>query len=188
LEYEYFLLIFIVSLVTLFWLYSECIHTLNLHFNILHLNPIQERQLIASVAVKWCGYIIIKVGTWFYCLNSLAITLLKMIIIWHYLINAVCILTSVQFLFHQLQVRDDEGRRRFHGAFTGGYSAGYYNTVGSKEGISSLGNHNHGVSELNFKAGRVLTLWMNVQGGHPSHLNHPGRTEQKSKSRIYWIF
>lgn len=32
------------------------------------------------------------------------------------------------------QVRDEEGRRRFHGAFTGGYSAGYYNTVGSKEG------------------------------------------------------
>ncbi|KAL3625134.1 hypothetical protein CASFOL_030588 [Castilleja foliolosa] len=29
---------------------------------------------------------------------------------------------------------NEEGRRRFHGAFTGGYSAGYYNTVGSKEG------------------------------------------------------
>jgi hypothetical protein len=24
---------------------------------------------------------------------------------------------------------DEEGRRRFHGAFTGGYSAGYFNTV-----------------------------------------------------------
>ncbi|KAL5725999.1 hypothetical protein ACHQM5_009072 [Ranunculus cassubicifolius] len=34
----------------------------------------------------------------------------------------------------QQEVRDEEGRRRFHGAFTGGYSAGYYNTVGSKEG------------------------------------------------------
>ncbi|GAA0161887.1 hypothetical protein LIER_18102 [Lithospermum erythrorhizon] len=32
------------------------------------------------------------------------------------------------------EVRDEEGRRRFHGAFTGGYSAGYYNSVGSKEG------------------------------------------------------
>ena len=32
------------------------------------------------------------------------------------------------------QVRDEQGRRRFHGAFTGGSSAGYYNTVGSKEG------------------------------------------------------
>ena len=32
------------------------------------------------------------------------------------------------------EVTDSEGRRRFHGAFTGGFSAGYYNTVGSKEG------------------------------------------------------
>ncbi|CAG7726850.1 unnamed protein product [Allacma fusca] len=31
-------------------------------------------------------------------------------------------------------VLDENGRRRFHGAFTGGFSAGYYNTVGSKEG------------------------------------------------------
>ncbi|OAA51646.1 DUF1604 domain protein [Metarhizium rileyi] len=31
-------------------------------------------------------------------------------------------------------VRDDKGRRRLHGAFTGGWSAGYFNTVGSKEG------------------------------------------------------
>ncbi|KAL6827452.1 hypothetical protein J3E69DRAFT_380544 [Trichoderma sp. SZMC 28015] len=32
------------------------------------------------------------------------------------------------------EVRDDKGRRRLHGAFTGGWSAGYFNTVGSKEG------------------------------------------------------
>ena len=31
-------------------------------------------------------------------------------------------------------VTDDKGRRRFHGAFTGGFSAGYFNTVGSKDG------------------------------------------------------
>lgn len=31
-------------------------------------------------------------------------------------------------------VTDAQGRRRFHGAFTGGYSAGYYNSVGTKEG------------------------------------------------------
>lgn len=31
-------------------------------------------------------------------------------------------------------VLDKQGRRRFHGAFTGGFSAGYYNTVGTKEG------------------------------------------------------
>ena len=34
-------------------------------------------------------------------------------------------------------VTDSQGRRRFHGAFTGGFSAGYYNTVGSKEGACS---------------------------------------------------
>ncbi|OJD38720.1 uncharacterized protein BKCO1_400018 [Diplodia corticola] len=31
---------------------------------------------------------------------------------------------------------DERGRKRFHGAFTGGFSAGYFNTVGSKEGWS----------------------------------------------------
>lgn len=34
-----------------------------------------------------------------------------------------------------MQVTDSEGRRRFHGAFSGGFSAGYFNTVGSKEGV-----------------------------------------------------
>ncbi|KAF9059660.1 hypothetical protein BDP27DRAFT_1431048 [Rhodocollybia butyracea] len=33
------------------------------------------------------------------------------------------------------EVRDEKGRRRLHGAFTGGFSAGYFNTVGSKEGL-----------------------------------------------------
>ncbi|KAJ9613753.1 hypothetical protein H2204_014679 [Knufia peltigerae] len=32
------------------------------------------------------------------------------------------------------EVTDDRGRKRLHGAFTGGFSAGYFNTVGSKEG------------------------------------------------------
>jgi len=35
------------------------------------------------------------------------------------------------------EVRDEKGRKRLHGAFTGGFSAGYFNTVGSKEGILS---------------------------------------------------
>ena len=34
----------------------------------------------------------------------------------------------------QQEVRDEKGRQRLHGAFTGGFSAGYFNTVGSKEG------------------------------------------------------
>ncbi|RKF73324.1 Uncharacterized protein C20H4.06c [Golovinomyces cichoracearum] len=32
------------------------------------------------------------------------------------------------------EVRDERGLKRLHGAFTGGFSAGYFNTVGSKEG------------------------------------------------------
>ncbi|KAL8831041.1 MAG: hypothetical protein Q9191_001087 [Dirinaria sp. TL-2023a] len=32
------------------------------------------------------------------------------------------------------EVTDEQGRKRLHGAFTGGFSAGYFNTVGSKEG------------------------------------------------------
>uniref|UniRef100_A0A0K6S810 G patch domain-containing protein n=1 Tax=Chromera velia CCMP2878 TaxID=1169474 RepID=A0A0K6S810_9ALVE len=31
-------------------------------------------------------------------------------------------------------VTDEQNRRRFHGAFTGGFSAGFFNTVGSREG------------------------------------------------------
>ncbi|CAF9926756.1 MAG: hypothetical protein ALECFALPRED_003525 [Alectoria fallacina] len=34
----------------------------------------------------------------------------------------------------QQDVTDEQGRKRLHGAFTGGFSAGYFNTVGSKEG------------------------------------------------------
>ncbi|XP_054166086.1 G patch domain-containing protein 1-like [Oppia nitens] len=35
-----------------------------------------------------------------------------------------------------LTVRDSRGRRRFHGAFTGGFSAGHFNTVGSEAGFT----------------------------------------------------
>lgn len=36
---------------------------------------------------------------------------------------------------HEQTVKDEKGRyQRFHGAFTGGFSAGYFNTVGSQEG------------------------------------------------------
>nr|CAD7206140.1 unnamed protein product [Timema douglasi] len=31
-------------------------------------------------------------------------------------------------------VKDKQGRQRFHGAFTGGFSAGFFNSVGSLEG------------------------------------------------------
>ncbi|KAJ6143822.1 hypothetical protein N7471_003275 [Penicillium samsonianum] len=32
------------------------------------------------------------------------------------------------------ELRDEHGNKRLHGAFTGGFSAGYFNSVGSKEG------------------------------------------------------
>ena len=35
---------------------------------------------------------------------------------------------------HEQIVTDENGRRRFHGAFSGGFSAGYFNTVGSRDG------------------------------------------------------
>ena len=34
----------------------------------------------------------------------------------------------------EFYVLDKQGRRRFHGAFTGGFSAGYFMSVGTKEG------------------------------------------------------
>ena len=36
-----------------------------------------------------------------------------------------------------IQATDSKGRPRFHGAFTGGFSAGYFNSVDTKEGMSS---------------------------------------------------
>lgn len=38
------------------------------------------------------------------------------------------------FTIEEQFARDKQGRRRFHGAFTGGFSAGFLNTVGSLEG------------------------------------------------------
>lgn len=38
------------------------------------------------------------------------------------------------FTMQDQVVRDKQGRRRFHGAFTGGFSAGFFNSVGSLEG------------------------------------------------------
>ncbi|KAK7753886.1 hypothetical protein SLS62_004252 [Diatrype stigma] len=52
------------------------------------------------------------------------------------------------------EVRDERGRKRLHGAFTGGFSAGYFNTVGSKEGwtpstfVSSRSNRHNSSSDV----------------------------------------
>ena len=39
----------------------------------------------------------------------------------------------------QQEPTDEQGRKRFHGAFTGGFSAGYFNTVGSEVRGMELG-------------------------------------------------
>ncbi|KAJ3129146.1 hypothetical protein HK098_002387 [Nowakowskiella sp. JEL0407] len=57
------------------------------------------------------------------------------------------------------EVRDEKGRKRLHGAFTGGFSAGYFNTVGSKEGYLR--------SICKFKIPQ-LTMSKNFKGFQPS--------------------
>ncbi|KAL8170573.1 hypothetical protein V2J09_022377 [Rumex salicifolius] len=56
------------------------------------------------------------------------------------------------------EVRDEEGRRRFHGAFTGGYSAGYYNTVGSKEGWTPQSFTSSRKNRADFKQQSILNF------------------------------
>ncbi|KAJ1392320.1 SWAP/Surp [Sesbania bispinosa] len=56
------------------------------------------------------------------------------------------------------EVRDEEGRRRFHGAFTGGFSAGYYNTVGSKEGWAPQSFKSSRKSRAEFKEQSILNF------------------------------
>ena len=79
--------------------------------------------------------------------------------------------------FFYFQVRDEEGRRRFHGAFTGGYSAGYYNSVGSKEGIVIITLRLDAPLYSDILVFKIMST--NAQGGHHSRLYHPGRTELK---------
>ncbi|TKY54961.1 G patch domain-containing protein TGH [Spatholobus suberectus] len=56
------------------------------------------------------------------------------------------------------EVRDEEGRRRFHGAFTGGFSAGYYNTVGSKEGWAPQTFKSSRKNRAEFKEQNILNF------------------------------
>ena len=44
----------------------------------------------------------------------------------------VLVLSVVALIPRREQVTDEQGRRRFHGAFTGGFSAGYFNTVSAQ--------------------------------------------------------
>ncbi|WFD36722.1 hypothetical protein MCUN1_003609 [Malassezia cuniculi] len=55
----------------------------------------------------------------------------------------------------QQEVYDERGRRRFHGAFTGGFSAGYFNTVGSKEGWAPASFRSSRTNRASAQASRV---------------------------------
>eukprot|EP01031_Cornospumella_fuschlensis_P025382 gene25382-30649_t len=52
-------------------------------------------------------------------------------------------------------VTDAQGRKRFHGAFTGGFSAGYYNTVGSEEGFKPTNFRSSRSDRAQYKKQRV---------------------------------
>ena len=56
---------------------------------------------------------------------------------------------------HLQSALDDQGRQRLHGAFTGGRSAGYFNTVGSKEGFRPMEFSSSRNSRMNVAAARV---------------------------------
>ena len=74
-------------------------------------------------------------------------------------------------------VKDKQGRRRFHGAFTGGFSAGYYNTVGTEEGNCSPYLH-----------GNVLVIILQ-DGLHLCSFHHVLRklTVTPESLRILWM-
>ena len=73
------------------------------------------------------------------------------------------------------EVRDEQGRRRFHGAFTGGFSAGYFNSVGSKEG------QHHRPSSI--FGSEVLTWLRHEQDGRPRRSAPHGRTRPLASSQ-----
>lgn len=51
--------------------------------------------------------------------------------------------------FYNQKAKDEKGRTRWQGAFTGGFIAGYHNTCGSKEGFQP----SHFKSNVNRKGG-----------------------------------
>jgi G patch domain-containing protein 1 len=63
---------------------------------------------------------------------------------------------------HQQVATDDQGRKRFHGAFTGGFSAGYYNTVGSK--VCAAGCF-WGCDDQSRTTGRIVTTQCHRSAG-----------------------
>lgn len=78
-------------------------------------------------------------------------------------------------------VLDQQGRRRFHGAFTGGFSAGYFNTVGSKEGTS------HPYQMLRVELVSMIRVRDRRMGSHILHIItvQESRLFQEATRRVY---
>lgn len=83
------------------------------------------------------------------------------------------------------QVTDEEGRRRFHGAFTGGFSAGYYNTVGSKEGRTECTFCTCIVLWYVRNQVSLVSMLITLQVGPLSPSRHHARREPNQKNRAY---
>ena len=62
-------------------------------------------------------------------------------------------------------VTDEQGRVRFHGAFTGGFSAGYYNTVGSSEGFQPAQFVSSRTNRASQPSGRSIADYMDEGDG-----------------------
>lgn len=62
-------------------------------------------------------------------------------------------------------VTDEQGRVRFHGAFTGGFSAGYFNTVGSSEGFQPAQFVSSRSNRASQQSGRSIADYMDEGDG-----------------------
>lgn len=69
-------------------------------------------------------------------------------------------------------MRDEQGRRRFHGAFTGGWSAGYFNSAGSKEG-SLVCSHNWTIAEKDIYTGWAPSTFKSSRSSRASKIQRP---------------
>lgn len=65
---------------------------------------------------------------------------------------------------HKQEVTDEQGRRRFHGAFTGGFSAGYFNTGERYSGHGPPAGHARSLV-VRAGAGRLQQQQLALEGG-----------------------
>ena len=57
---------------------------------------------------------------------------------------------------------DENGKRRFHGAFTGGFSAGYWNTVGSRDGWTPAQFKSSRADKKDGESFNVVLAWTSI--------------------------